>query len=81
MQERRKELRMQTLKVAKIALNDHASAIACTVSNLSLTGACLEVASPISVPETFDLIFDADKYRHPCRIIWRDEKRVGIEFL
>jgi len=40
------------------------------VRNLSDGGACLKVASPIEIPDTFDLVLDADSVRH-CRVAWR----------
>jgi hypothetical protein len=53
-------------------------AINCMVRNQSATGAALDVASPVGIPEHFTLI--ADGLRLPCCIIWRKEKRIGIAF-
>jgi hypothetical protein len=50
------------------------------VRNFSSTGARLEVALPASLPDIFDLIFDDDSARLPCRVKWRREGAVGVEF-
>jgi hypothetical protein len=80
MDERRGKLRARTLKAARIAFNDRASSIDCTVRNLSDRGACLQVASPIGVPDNFDLVFEADHSRQPCRVVWRKDSRIGVTF-
>lgn len=78
--ERRGDPRLRVLKAARILLNGHFSAINCTVRNLSQGGACLSVASTIGIPERFDVIFDADKTVRPCRMVWHQETRLGVEF-
>jgi hypothetical protein len=53
-QERRNEARRRrALKRARIIFNDRWATIDCTVSNLSDRGACLNVESPIGIPDTF----------------------------
>jgi hypothetical protein len=78
-QERRKAARHRTLKGARITFHDHAVAIDCTVRNLSDEGACLKVASPIGIPNTFDLVLDSACVRH-CRVTWRKATQIGVEF-
>jgi hypothetical protein len=80
MEEHRKLPRMRTLKAAKIAFRGGASVLDCTVRNVSKIGACLDVASPVGVPERFDLIFDSDNAKHPCRVVWRSTHRIGVAF-
>jgi hypothetical protein len=41
------------------------------VRNLLDTGAILEVASPIGIPDAFDLVFKGDDPARPCRVTWR----------
>jgi hypothetical protein len=53
--------------------------VKCIVRNLSQTGAKIEVHNPI--PGTFDLIFDNDQARHRCRVVWREEFNIGVEFI
>jgi hypothetical protein len=53
-------------------------AISCTVRNLSDSGASLEVASPIGIPDIFALELEGGGRR--CRAICRKEKRLGVRF-
>jgi hypothetical protein len=79
-QERRKVVRHRVLKGAHIIFTGHGATIDCTVRNLSEQGACLKVASPIGIPDTFDLAFDGISAR-PCRVTWRKNMQMGVEFV
>ncbi len=68
--------RHQRLKAATISFGG--GAISCTVRNLSNTGASLEVASPIGIPDT--IVLEPEGGGRRCRVIWRKEKRVGVRF-
>lgn len=78
--DRRRHPRTRTFKAARILLNAHRSALDCMVRNLSAGGACLDVASLVGIPEHFDLIMTADKSIRGCRMVWRREKHIGVEF-
>ena len=78
--ERRRYQRTRTLKSARILLNHHHSVFDCTVRNLSPSGACLNVASALGIPEQFDVFFEADRSIRACRLVWHKEKQVGVEF-
>ena len=52
--ERRKETRRRVLKGAQIAFKGRGAVIDCMVRDLSDGGACLKVASPIGIPDTFE---------------------------
>jgi hypothetical protein len=78
--DKRREQRMRTFKSARILLNQHHSVISCTVRNMSPRGACLRVASPVGIPECFDVMFDTDHSVRPCRLIWHKEHDLGVEF-
>ena len=78
--DQRRQARSRILKSARILFNDHRSVIDCTVRNLSPTGACLNVATAVGIPERFDVMFDADKSVRQCRMVWHKEKQVGVEF-
>ena len=56
------------------------SAIGCLVSNMSISGAALEINNPKDVPERFSLFFKTDNARIPCRAAWRDNDRIGVAF-
>ena len=51
--------------------------IACTVRNLSETGAALEVVTPLFIPDRFTLVVESEQLKRPCHIVWRREKRIG----
>ena len=56
------------------------SAYSCTVRNLSEAGAALELPYTAPVPTEFRLVIEADQVRRPCRVVWRKENRLGVEF-
>jgi len=56
------------------------SCIDCTVRNISQTGACLEVVSPVGVPGKFELQIQDETIVRPCYVAWRGEKRIGVAF-
>lgn len=77
--ERRKVQRQRTLKGGTISFN-RAGGIDCRVRNLSAKGACLEVASQVGIPASFDLIIEHDNLRQHCEVVWRTATRLGVEF-
>jgi PilZ domain len=79
MLERRNNTRHRVLKAGTIAFN-RAGVISCRVRNISDTGACLEVESPVGIPDQFTLLIENDHLHRPCRVSWRKEKRIGVTF-
>jgi hypothetical protein len=79
MVERRTSQRNRVLKAATISFNQ-GGGIDCTVRNLSTTGASLEVASLFGIPDDFILTIRGDHVQHPCRVVWRKQKRLGVIF-
>jgi hypothetical protein len=75
----RHDQRRKTLKGGHIVFNAGRSTIDATVRNLSSRGAKLQVTSVVGIPDTFDLVLDNDG-RHPCRVVWRTLKELGVEF-
>jgi hypothetical protein len=78
MNESRQQPRQRTLKAGKIVLNHKSSLVDCTVRNLSQRGACLQVSSPIGIPERFEIVLDG--VSRPCRVRWRSGRQIGIAF-
>ena len=71
---------MRVLKTAHIVLSDKAPKLACTVRNLSRTGAALELQSTtVGLPQTFVLVLNGA--RHTCEATWRTETRMGVKFV
>jgi hypothetical protein len=56
------------------------SAMDCTIRNVSINGAALEVASPVGIPEKFTLVLPSDGPHSSCRVVWRKERRIGVVF-
>jgi hypothetical protein len=79
MSERRRRTRAISSQAAVIACAG-AKPINCVVLNFSTTGARLEFAVPTLLPETFDLVFDDSRSTLPCRVKWRKDRNVGVEF-
>lgn len=79
MDERRRNARHRVFKAGTIEFN-RAGGVSCLVRNLSAQGACLEVESPLGIPETFALQITGEKGLHRCRLIWRQTKRLGVAF-
>jgi PilZ domain len=80
MEERRRVPRHRTLKSGKIVVQSGRWVVDCTVRNLSTQGALLLVRSLAAIPEKFDLVLETTGEHHSCRIAWRGEDRLGVEF-
>ena len=52
----------------------------CNVTDLSKAGAKLLLQSPSKLPASFTLVLP-DSAKHLCRVIWRAEDEVGVEFV
>ena len=70
--------RRRVLKAGSISFGG--GVIDCTVRNISDTGAALEVATPLYIPDKFVLIVQADGLKRPCQVVWRKERRIGVTF-
>ena len=78
MEKKRAADRKRVLKAGSIEFGG--GAIDCTVRNISETGAALEAVSPLFIPDRFTLFVQTDHVRRPCHIVWRKDKRIGVEF-
>jgi hypothetical protein len=70
--------RHRVLKAGSIEFNG--GVIDCTIRNISDTGAAIEVATPLGVPDAFWLVIPGDQTRRHCRVAWRRDKRLGVAF-
>ena len=77
MKERRISPRMRMLKSGKIFLGTRS--IACTVRNLSDSGACLEFDSIVGIPATFEFVLP-QRCRRACKVVWANGGRMGVQF-
>ena len=78
MPERRRVPRTRVFKSAKIISSK--SVRDCIVRDISKFGACLALISTTSIPDIFELTFDAGRTLRPCRAAWRTATEIGVEF-
>ena len=76
--EKRAAPRHRVLKGGTIAFDG--SGVACTVRNLSSSGAAIDVASGVNLPPSFMLVIEADRFIRRCRPVWSNDKRIGVAF-
>jgi PilZ domain len=76
--ERRATQRHRVLKGATIAFDGND--VACTVRNLSASGAALDFASAVSVPPSFVLVIQSDRLIRRCHPVWSNDRRIGVAF-
>jgi hypothetical protein len=56
-------------------------AVDCQVRDLSATGARIEFPSPpASVSDNLELQIPLKALRHPCRVVWRAGREIGVAF-
>jgi hypothetical protein len=76
----RKYPRRPTFILGKIVLDQPPSTVECVIRDLTPDGACLELAPQMQLPDRFALVVEPSSARRPCRIVWQDKNRVGVEF-
>ena len=77
---RRIATRHRVLQGGAISFHHLGAKIDCTARNLSETGACLLVQSPIGIPDDFDLLLDRERAPRRCHVVWRSANRIGVKF-
>lgn len=77
--ERRKDPRTRMRKKAVIRTRG-GNTLHCTVMDLSRGGACLQIASTLGVKGDIEFSFDNFRSRRVCRVVWRNDNRLGVEF-
>jgi PilZ domain len=78
MDEQRTTSRAHAFRPGTIQLG--ASSVSCIVRNVSDAGAALDVVSPHGIPDQFILVLTLDGVRHSCRVVWRQDMRLGVAF-
>lgn len=76
--ESRRAARRTVLRSARLSFGKEQ--LTCTVRNLSATGASIEGASLVRVPDTFTLVLEMESAERPCRVVWRRKARIGVQF-
>jgi hypothetical protein len=78
MVETRAAPRYRVMKPAQIEYGG--DRITCTVRDLSITGAALEISDPTVIPAKFTLVVPGDGLKLPCRVVRRTDFRIGVAF-
>ena len=71
---------MRTLKDGQLISKDMKSLVNVKIRDLSDTGARIETAGHIQLPDDFILLIISQKAIYPCRARWRRGTLVGVEF-
>jgi hypothetical protein len=79
--ELRKKPRRQFHYTARILVDKKTPPIACSISDISESGALLSLEAEQELPDTFMLLLTANGgARRSCRVVWRDGLTMGVEF-
>jgi hypothetical protein len=76
--EKRNSERHEVLKAGTISFQG--ASIECTVHNISIGGANLEVETRARIPDSFDLTIDPEDGTQHCHVVWRTDRRIGVSF-
>jgi hypothetical protein len=79
-QERRNSTRSRVLKGAKIILGT-SSVIDCVVRNVTNSGARVQIANTVELPDDLALTFDGGYSIRQCRVVWRTVTETGVKFV
>jgi len=53
---------------------------ACTVRNISQSGARLDIVNALGVPRSFTLVIVRDQFMRQCRPVWANQGQMGVAF-
>src|SRR5215468_8042802 len=79
-QERRNSARSRILKGAKLLLGT-SSVIDCVLRNVTNSGARVQIANTVELPDMLSLTLDGGYSVRPCRVVWRSLSETGVEFI
>jgi hypothetical protein len=79
MEEKRKHPRTEIDEPAYVSSGG--SVMSCTVRNISLEGAAIDIENPAFVPPSFRLVMANDSSVRDCRIAWIQKNRIGLTFV
>src|SRR5437762_2733813 len=78
LQEARKTQRRPALDMGLIRFGD--ISMSCVLRNVSEGGAALDIGSQVGIPDQFTLIVLPQRKIYSCNVIWRKERRMGVQF-
>jgi hypothetical protein len=65
-------------RTAKIIVDPKSPTVDCSVLDLSVGGACLDVAAQVTLPKRFVLLHG--KTKKNCLVVWKAGRRLGVSF-
>ena len=79
--EQRKKSRKALRQIVWLHVRKGQQPTSSIMSDISDTGARLDVGEPSGVPERFVLLLSKNgQARRLCRVVWRSEHQVGVQF-
>ena len=78
--ERRQFPRVRVIGVGKISVSEDEPSMDCIVIDWSQGGAQLRLVEPENCPDRFTL-FTRDGKITECRVVWRRDANIGVEFV
>jgi hypothetical protein len=79
MEEKRRHPRTDVDEPAYVSAGG--SVMSCTVRNISLEGAAIDVENAAFVPQRFRLVMANDSSVRECKIAWIQKNRIGLSFV
>jgi hypothetical protein len=80
--EQRKNVRRALSYPAQVDIGDNSPPRQCMLNDVSEDGAQIAIEDASGLPNLFILIMGFDgTARRRCRVIWRSETRIGVEFV
>jgi hypothetical protein len=80
MDEQRRSPRQRSFKGGTISFGTYPS-VDCIIRNISDTGARLEVHGAAVIPDQFMLLIKPELLKRSCRVAWRDNQSIGVQFV
>jgi len=77
--DKRQAKRKRVLKGARILIPSLGISVDCAVRDLSETGACLVLTTPVAITDNFELALYDGAIRQ-CSVVWRTPRRLGVSF-
>jgi len=76
--DRRARMRQRALLAGKLASEDAATTLDCTIRNISEDGAMIETTTPQLIPARLHLVQIKEGIAWDAEVIWRRGNRVGL---
>lgn len=75
---KRKATRRMVQKTGRIRVGKTSEI--CTVRDMSASGALIDVAGAMNIPDRFSLTLEMESAARKCEVVWRKERQLGVKF-